>query len=75
MEFYCHEQEWGPGSHVVLCKGFLDAFTAKLRNGDYDRLPKWKSEMYVAMLDAIDKAEQGEHVYLLKMIRELPVTV
>ena len=46
--FQCHD---GGAGH--MCKGFVDAFTAKLRAGDYDRLPAWKKELAHKLIDVL----------------------
>ncbi len=69
--FFCHEDPGTPGSSSVLCKGFVDAFAAKMRDGYYDQLPEWKKNLYMKMLDAIQMAEDGENPDLIKMIREV----
>lgn len=47
--FICHEHG---AQHI--CKGFADAFTVKLRNGDYDRLPEWKRKVFRQLTEVME---------------------
>lgn len=59
IPFECHD---GGAGH--LCRGFVDAFTEKVRAGDYDRLPSWKRKLAETLLDVlhdgIEAAKRGE---------------
>lgn len=48
VPFECHDE--GAGH---LCRGFVDAFTAKLANGDYNRLPEWKNQLARNLIDVM----------------------
>jgi hypothetical protein len=52
-QFLCHDA--GEGH---LCRGFVDAFTAKLANGDYNRLPEWKKQIAIEVLELLGDMDE-----------------
>ena len=59
IPFECHD-----GGTGHLCRGFVDAFTAKLHAGEYDRLPEWKRKLAENLIGVLhdyrEAAERGE---------------
>jgi hypothetical protein len=70
--FMCHKNAATAGSPEVVCKGFMDAFAAKMQSGYYRQLPEWRRQVMRTVLDAIELAEHGGQPDLLQMIRDLP---
>lgn len=57
LPFYCHETPGVGNGH--LCRGFHDAFEAKLNRGDYGQIPYWKQSLAYDILDLITEMETG----------------
>jgi hypothetical protein len=55
VAFQCHD-----GGDGHLCKGFHDAFVAKLNRGDYAAMPEWKRRLAVESLAMIDEAKDAD---------------
>jgi hypothetical protein len=50
VPFHCHD-----GHENHLCRGFHDAFVAKLNRGDYENLPEWKKTLAHETLEMLDR--------------------
>lgn len=53
--FHCHD-----GNEGHLCRGFHDAFVAKVERGDYEKQPKWKNDLAIYLLGVLARVRQGE---------------
>lgn len=75
VPFHCHEHPRTFGTDKVMCKGFVDAFTARMQNQYYDRLPDWKKQIFLTCLDAIESAENGVMPDLPQLVKEKLVEI